>query len=437
MYEGWVSFGGVEVINNERARTLAQAAGAPWFKGRRYPTVQTAVDPASPYSDPTTAPWYDPDLAEVSSRFFGVFGLDLAGIHESTKTAEVTQNAGNGGVIGAPRKGTRAVRARVFILARGRDALEYGRTWLAALLDTQGCAQSEDCGRADVRFFSTVPETEYQPNSLSRYLKRASVVSGPFTVDQTESRGVYGEGLEWSWASESAFVFSQPRPVTLDISPDLSLIQDIPINWMPMPSAELEENISGYTRPVVARNLMLNPSFDAGATGWTSVTTAVSGSDPAPFLFGGDRASPVSGTAYLVGLNGNTSTVASGTARITMLNSPAVVLTGVPTDGLMQASVYCSAALMAGGFGAIVQEFCGFQFLDASNAQIAYIPMPRLPNMPGVFQSPVVAKPAGATKALIGVGIDFTWSSGNPSLLLNTSARVITDAVTITHFGSV
>ena len=291
MYEGWASFGGIEVINNERARTLAKAAGATWFKGKRFPTVATSLAGSPDFSDPTQAPWYDADKAEICSRFYGVMGLDLSAIHDSTRTAAVTENSGDGGVIGASRKGTRSVRARVYILAEGLDALEYARVWLAAVLEMAGCAQVEYCGRADVQFFTKVPTDNADANAFSRFLKSASTVSGPFTVNQEESRGIYGQELEWTWTSEHAFVYGPSRPITLDIAPALALILDAPINWVPYPSAELATAIPSLTNLVpnpsgettvattVTTNLVTNPSAETNNTSFVAVpgTTGVVG----------------------------------------------------------------------------------------------------------------------------------------------------------------
>src|SRR5690606_39168714 len=153
MYEGFAQFGGLEVVNNQRAYVLARAARAGWFLRRGYPEIETAFN--DNYADPARAPWYDAGLSDLSSRFFGVYGLAFTGTADSTRTMSATSNSGDGGVLGTPRRDMRGVRVRAMLLGRGRDALEYGQAWLQTLMSTAGCGQSVDCDRADVDRKST------------------------------------------------------------------------------------------------------------------------------------------------------------------------------------------------------------------------------------------------------------------------------------------
>lgn len=160
-YEGWLRFGGNEVVNNERARGIASTAECPmfWLKGPRCSTLRDALGD-SPYTADNLpdAPWYDLSMPDVSGRFYGVFGLSVSGLNDSTRSASVTESIDDGGVVGRTRKGSRQVRVRATLLARGRDALDYGVAWLNASLDPDACGQhGAGCGSTDLEYLTDCP----------------------------------------------------------------------------------------------------------------------------------------------------------------------------------------------------------------------------------------------------------------------------------------
>jgi len=160
-YEGWFRLGGNEIVNNERARGYSQTAACPmfWLKGPRCDTLRDALGDA-PYvhGNIPDAPWYDLSMPDVSSRFYGVFALSAVGLKDSTRSASVTESIDDGAQIGRTRKGSRQVRIRAILLARGSDALEYGTAWLNASLDPGACGQhGTGCGTTDLEYLAACP----------------------------------------------------------------------------------------------------------------------------------------------------------------------------------------------------------------------------------------------------------------------------------------
>lgn len=160
-YEGWFRFGGNEVVNNERARGIANTADCPmtWLKGPRCDSLQDALGDA-PYNAANLpdAPWYDLAMPDVSGRFYGVFGLSVTGLNDSTRSASVTEGIDDGATIGRTRRSARQPRVRATLLARGRDALDYGVAWLNSALDPDSCGQhGTGCGTTDLEFFTDCP----------------------------------------------------------------------------------------------------------------------------------------------------------------------------------------------------------------------------------------------------------------------------------------
>lgn len=160
-YEGWFRFGGNEVVNNERARGIASTVECPmtWLKGPRCTSLSDALgDLDYTAANLPDAPWFDSSLPDVSGRFYGVFALGAAGLNDSTRSASVLESIDDGATIGRTRKSARQVRVRAMLLAKGRDALDYGVSWLNAALDPDACGQhGTGCGTTDLEYLTDCP----------------------------------------------------------------------------------------------------------------------------------------------------------------------------------------------------------------------------------------------------------------------------------------
>jgi hypothetical protein len=162
MWRGYLKLGGLEVGNSARALGYSRTAECPayWLKDTYdCSTLQDAVSD-TPYVYPNIedAPWFDPDIADISSRFLGVYVVDMINMKDSTRTAQITQRLGSGGRIGRLREATRDVRVRAILTAKGDDALDVGSSWLDAVLTPGACGSHGDaCGVSDMEFFSDCP----------------------------------------------------------------------------------------------------------------------------------------------------------------------------------------------------------------------------------------------------------------------------------------
>jgi hypothetical protein len=136
-YEGWLSFAGAELINNQRTAAYANRAGMSVRHRARYLAASLGD---APYLDPASddAPWYDGNVPE-SGRFFGVYGTSLAGADKSTLAAAWTELLTDGGVPGAYRRASVEVQVKATLLAADTAALSYGMGWLAAALRGSSC----------------------------------------------------------------------------------------------------------------------------------------------------------------------------------------------------------------------------------------------------------------------------------------------------------
>lgn len=159
-YHGFLRLGGVDVVNTERARGYLETSDcpSPLIKATRCDTIQDAVkDDPYVFGNISLAPWYDLSLPDLSSRFYGVVGLRVSGLGDSTRSASTTESVGNGGTVGRVRKGMKSPRVRATLIAQGDDAMEYGRAWLDSAFDGTCGTHGGGCGTMDMEFFADCP----------------------------------------------------------------------------------------------------------------------------------------------------------------------------------------------------------------------------------------------------------------------------------------
>jgi hypothetical protein len=97
---------------------------------------------------------------------------------------------------------------------------------------------------------------------LQRFMHDTGAVSGPFVTDEHQVADFWANEVEFVFVSERPYVFKATKPVPLP--PGIPIvIQDIPFNLMPHPSAELS---SGTV--VVSQNFAANPSAENNLTDW-------------------------------------------------------------------------------------------------------------------------------------------------------------------------
>lgn len=199
-WEGYFEFGGVEIINAERFETYVEHAGAPWFRPTyRTDAISRLTDEV--YVNPVvdSVPWGEPDDPSTY-RFWGVFPLNVTGIEDSSRTASITQNVGDGGYISPIRHAPKSVVFEVMLAGADEAAVEAGMRWLtAALLD--GPCSDGSCYGEDLCFFTaepcldegcgdTEPEREDCVAEFRRTLRDVRIVSGPtISAKRTTSEG--------------------------------------------------------------------------------------------------------------------------------------------------------------------------------------------------------------------------------------------------------
>lgn len=389
-------------------------------------------------ADPMQAPWYDPDLDDLGRRFFGVYGLQFTSLMDSTRQVATFQNASNGLVLGLNRKSGRQVKVKATLLARGRDALEYGESWLSATLDLSGCTQTDDCDKGDVQFFTDIPIDTTTASTLTRLMKQSEASDGPIRSDEFESRGIFGVTVEFIFTSELPYLYALSRDVVLTLNTALALVQDAPINYVPYPAAALEETAVGYTRPEIARNMMLNPSLETNVTGWTAAAVTGSGTSPASYFTSGRSTVDVAaqGTACMLAkIAGNGAT--SVTTSVSTLSITATTdITGVPAGRKVKPSIWVGKSILAGSGTLMGALSVTYQFFNGATPLGSPTAMVADSRGDGFYESPAVPITATATLMVIVVSSSVTWTSGNTDAT-NSDARLYADLASVLYYGAV
>jgi hypothetical protein len=259
------------------------------------------------------------------------------------------------------------------------------------------------------------PEGSWQDavSDLQRFMHDTGAVSGPFVTGEFESAGFYGNQVEFVFVSERPYVFKATRDVPLP--PGIPIvIQDIPFNLMPHPSAELS---SGTV--VVAQNFVRNPSVEVDAANFSANGNVIT---PNPT---GARSTELAANgvaSYKVSLTATNAGSAGALWAIQDVPLPAYVA------GQRFSFSAWVAAILTGGTAVISQTRFRIEWRDAVGivASGGQVTIGTGPAAGGVIAQKSLVRPAGATTVRLVMVADIaSWSVG-AQLALYTDALAVT-----------
>lgn len=173
MFNGWLSFAGTEILNDDRVRAYA----AEMVPTLQLPTTcnedernlaQILADP--PYAFPRLdeAPWVDEDDPDTTD-FCGALTLSVTGLTDNTREATLVENTRDGGSILGHRLRTREVRVTALLIGATEASVQAGKRWLSAAL-AGGC---DPCEPDDLCFLvgtnaDSIPVGDYTTSTLQR-----------------------------------------------------------------------------------------------------------------------------------------------------------------------------------------------------------------------------------------------------------------------------
>lgn len=400
---------------------------------------------APPYSELSVAdaPWYDLDLPEASGDFFGGYALRVESTTDSTRQTPVAESILNGGTIGRTRLATRSVRVEVMLFARNSAGLEYGRSWLDSVTQPGACGQHGDrCGVTDLQFLAACPPSlaDYPADgegynedveALVRFMHAVSVTSGPFTVGEYRfaSNGFVSQIVEFTITSERAYIYGRTRDVDLPTS-DSSVVQDIPYNLVPYPSAEIAD-----ADVTIATNLSTNPSVETNSTDWVSGYSLISGSSPSSYITetrSTDIAS-VGLASFRVRLLGDSVTEVASSRSMIIGMQDVVIPAG--TGRRVSLNMWAGAIIAAGGAVSVLNGvqveaifYTAGGAVIGSTITVGEAGPTEMNGRPYSLKS--VAVPDTAAKVRVRARFDVTWQS-SATAANNSDIRAYVDALAV------
>jgi hypothetical protein len=443
MWDGYLEMGGNEIVNTARALGYQATAdcSVKWLRGKECGGIRQAVggEPIYDARNIENAPWYDND-DEATARFLGVYGVTFEGVDDSTRTASVQENVEAGGTVGKVRHASKSIRVRAWLTAIGEDALNIGLAWLSAALDPESCgSHGNSCGSTDLCFFTACPpafeeggdieEWDAATTKLLRRMHGVTCTSGPLVLQKRNRGNTWGYEVEFTLVAGTPWLFSDTE--SIEVPPIVPLvIQDLPFNLVPYPSAEL-----AGADIIVSRNYSPNPSVETDASTYTGSAATTSGSTVSTYFTSGRVAAGVTDIAADGGFSfrgrilGNGSTAASGRATVDLYE--AIPLSGLASNSRMSFTVWGAILLITGTAGSIQSLSAYVQFYNGGSTVGSQISMgtASVANQDGnVFSVKSVAVPATANSVRVVIQAVTDWASSTTPTV-NSDIRIYMDAV--------
>lgn len=225
-WDGWVTFGGVEIINVARTQAYAKKGNLGWFKPQ-YRDVGTLhlLLGDDPYSAPRqahdTLPWFDPDDHE-SLGFYGVYPLNITGLEDSTRSSSVQENLADGGIPGRVRHGTKSIVFNCVLIADDDASADYGMKWLRGVLLAGTNYNGVDDDGSTLRYFYRNPiwgqgNRQDCYDEQLRLLKNVVVNNGPtLTQKHRLSDGGAAWEVQFTAVAGIPFEFGKQDDIIVD-----------------------------------------------------------------------------------------------------------------------------------------------------------------------------------------------------------------------------
>lgn len=285
-YEGFLSFGGTEILNAARTSSYVNTL-LPTFglEGcAECDDLRHAVGD-EPYTSPFVdhPDWFDEDDPH-SWDFYGVYPLEINGLDDAVRESAVTQLAVDGAVMSAPRQRGREIRVSALLIGADDAAVQYGITWLRYATLGSPCRDSTSCTGDHLCYFSACPPmctdspdahpavpvrtcddgvittTErFCALPYERNLYEVTVIDGPRIVQEFDTVCGAMVRVEFTMVAGVPWAYATARYVAESNTDDPSVI--VP-----------EISCAAGSTSTLRRNLATNP-VPLGAGGWISTDT--------------------------------------------------------------------------------------------------------------------------------------------------------------------
>lgn len=159
VFQGYMSFGGTEVINQARTHAyVSHAIPKMDLRGCDECDDFHEVVGDQPYQSPLVdqPAWFD--LNNVDSwDFYGLYPLEVQGFDDGVTSVTITELMSDGATVSVPRRNSRQMRVTGLLVGRTDAAISYGMVWLRNALLGNACDSQLTCTGDHLCYFTACP----------------------------------------------------------------------------------------------------------------------------------------------------------------------------------------------------------------------------------------------------------------------------------------
>ncbi len=218
MYNGWLEYAGVEIINIARTRK---------YLNTFVPELSIVCDSAgllsalgdTSYTSPAVdnAPWYR-SARPATGDFYGLFPGDFEGAEDSTRGISVIELSGDGATHAKPRYSSHEIKVTALAIAKTEEAMSEGLAWLRDALATGECGDSGGCVDNDLSMFIALPSNGAADNHMRRTFIRVEVLDNLKIVKEFNSQRAVAKRVTFIFSAGTPWAFT-PKVLVGNVDP--------------------------------------------------------------------------------------------------------------------------------------------------------------------------------------------------------------------------
>lgn len=206
-YDGWIEFGGTELVNLSRTAQLAEVLGIDtlWTDPDSVQWIEDALGGEN-YDSLVETPWYD-ENNPASMEFAGVVPLSIAGLDDSTLESSTTEYITDGGSSGKARNRTLILVANVTLIASTSRGADFGKRWLDRVL--RGSSARTNCSGSELRYFQYRQGVD-EPAPPQAHRRDVSLSRGTSVTRKRTSECSATWMVTYTWTANDPFEYGDP-----------------------------------------------------------------------------------------------------------------------------------------------------------------------------------------------------------------------------------
>jgi hypothetical protein len=222
MYEQFMLYDGLPVVNSHRTSAYAEALGlGSWFTGR---ADSEGIGPVlgETYTTPAAdlAPWYDSRFADTAD-FAGFEIISMTPLLSHTQVRSTTPLLKGGAVISPAYHAAREMVFRGILIGKTRASVVRGFGWLRHVLEYGAeCDFDIDCDGKQMMMWTQAPEEGLgigDEELYRRYLYGVQLAEGPPVLRERDLAGGCGSMIEveFTLTSNNPYIYGQSYSISV------------------------------------------------------------------------------------------------------------------------------------------------------------------------------------------------------------------------------